>query len=290
MGTFVSVTAEREETARALLPLVNDLEGDISHRIPTSFVARLNAGETVTLSEEEQEVLRLALSVREATEGAFTPFAYPLTSLWQFDHAPAVPDAEAITAALETVNASSLQFAGNEAFLTGALDLGAVGKGLAADRLAAALMARGESGLITVGGSIAAVGGKNGEPWRVGVRDPFDGGKTVGTLLLRDAFVSTSGSYEKSFTENGVLYHHILDPHTGMPVQNGLLSVTVVAENGALSDILSTAAFAVGMERGAALCEAYGAHALFITEDGGLYATEGMRALFISTAGEVTAL
>ncbi len=285
MGTFLSVTAETEETAKSLLPLASALENEISHRVPGSFVARLNAGEEVLLSASFREVLLLCLEIEEKTDGAFTPFALPLSALWHFDDAPALPNASSLAAAVEEIRLSSLSFSGNYAQTVGKLDFGAVGKGMAADRLSEALREKGESGLISVGGSIAAVGSKNGESWRVGVRDPFDTAQTLGTLALVDAFVSTSGSYEKNFTENGVRYHHILDTSTGMPIENGLVSVTVVASSGALSDILSTAVFALGMEKGKALCESYGAEVLFVTEEGDLYASAGMSALFTPAEG-----
>ncbi len=289
MGTFLSVSAEREETAKALLPKVNALENEISHRVDTSFVARLNRGETVGLSEALRTALLLSLEVSEATEGAFSPFSLPVTSLWDFNGTPSVPSAESLAAALSEVRSASFMLKDGEASLTGGMDLGAVGKGMAADLLAASLAESKETGLISVGGSIAAVGMKNGEPWRVGIRDPFDASATLGTLSLSDTFVSTSGSYEKNFLENGVLYHHIIDMRTGMPASSGLVSVTVVADSGTLSDILSTAVFIVGAEQGRALCESYGAELLAVTEDGTLYATEGFSALFVPT-GERTVL
>ena len=291
MGTFLSVSAEREDTASALLPLVNALENEISHRVADSSVARLNLGDTVLLSLRLKEALALSADVAEKTEGAFSPFSLPVTALWDFNGTPRVPDEAALAAALAQVKGASLTVSENgAASLIGKIDLGAVGKGMAADLLADALKERGESGLVSVGGSIAAVGNKGNEPWRVGVRDPLDTSKTVGTLSLSDVFVSTSGSYEKSFTEDGVSYHHIIDMRTGMPARQGLVSVTVVAESGVLSDILSTAVFAVGMEKGSTLCEAYGAHLLAITEDGTLYASEGMRALFTAEKGTVLPL
>ncbi len=289
MGTFLSVSAEREETVRALLPRVNALENDISHRVDTSFVARLNRGETVGLPETLRAALLLSLEVSEATEGAFSPFSLPVTSLWDFNGTPTVPSEEALAAALKEVHGAHLAFEGETASLVGGIDLGAVGKGMAADLAAASLAEQKETGLISVGGSIAAVGTKNGVAWRVGIRDPFDSSATLGTLSLADAFVSTSGSYEKNFWENGVLYHHIIDMRTGMPASSGLVSVTVVADSGTLSDILSTAVFIVGAEKGRTLCELYGAELLLVTEDGTLYATEGFSALF-TPMGERTVL
>lgn len=288
MGSFLSVTCRDGVASENLLPLVNALENEISHRVFSSSVAALNRGERVTLSPMLAEALRLCLDVCEKTDGAFSPFVLPLTTLWNFDGEMHLPTEEELSAALSAVKESRIVWDGNTALLEGGIDLGAVGKGMAAGLLAEELAAKGESGLVAVGGSLGAVGNKNGAPWRIGVRDPFSASQSdqIGMLALENAFVSTSGSYEKTFTENGVSYHHILNAQTGMPAQTGLVSVTVAASDGLLSDLLSTAVFAVGMEKGAALCAAYGAHVLFVTENGTIYADEGMLALFEAADGK----
>ena len=289
MGTFVSVTSRDGQSALSLLPAVSTLENEISHSIDSSLIAALNRGETVTLSKEVYAALSLSLELSEATGGAFSVLVLPITSLWDFDRGVRPTDA-ALAEALKRMEDSELLLEDGRATLkSGGVDLGAIGKGLAADILASALADAGEEGLVAVGGSIGAVGKKNGEPWRIGVRDPFSSSQsaTLGTLSLSDAFVSTSGSYEKSFEENGEQYHHILDPKTGMPVAKGLVSVTVIAESGVLSDALSTALFAVGMEEGRELCARYGAEALFVTSTGEMYATDGFLSVFTSKSGEV---
>ena len=292
MGTFITVSAESASTAKELLPLVSSLENQISHKIPTSAVAKINLGESVTVDGELLDALLLSVELEEKTNGAFSVRLLPLTSLWDFED-PTVPTPEALVLALGEVNASALTVKGSTVtLLGGGIDLGAVGKGMAADVLASALREKNESGLVSVGGSIGAVGDKNGEGWRVGVRDPFSFSQsdTVGTLRLSDTFVSTSGSYEKTFTKDGESYHHILSAETGMPIENELISVTVLAESGTLSDALSTALFAVGMEAGVSLCAEYGAEALFIKNDGSLFATHGFAALFDAGEREVQLL
>lgn len=292
MGAFVSVSAEGESTAKELLPLVSSLENQISHKIPTSAIARINRGESVSVDKELLDILSLCLEIEEKTSGAFSIRLLPVTALWNFED-PTVPSPETLLSALNEVNASVLSVKGSVVTLSsGGIDLGAVGKGMAADVLARALREKNETGLVSVGGTVGAVGDKKGDGWRVGVRDPFSASQsdTLGTLRLSSSFVSTSGSYEKSFTKDGVAYHHILNAATGMPVENELISVTVVAPNGALSDALSTALFTVGIEAGASLCAEYGAEALFVKKDGILLATRGFAAMFESDGREVTLL
>lgn len=289
MGAFVSVSAERKETARELVALVSALENEISHAVPSSSIAALNRGESVPLSDTLFSVLSLCLEIEAKTEGAFSILLLPVTSLWDFNEGT-VPSSEALSLALGEVEASSLSLKDGEASLSGGgIDLGAVGKGMGADVLANALKQKGESGIVAVGGSLGAVGNKNGEGWLIGVRDPFSSSQsaTIGTLCIEDAFVSTSGSYEKAFTAQGISYHHILSKKTGLPVENDLVSVTVIAKNGALSDILSTALYAVGVEKGASLCAEYGAEALFVKKDGEMLATAGFASLFSASEGEV---
>ena len=110
----------------------------------------------------------------------------------------------------------------------------------------------------------------------------------MGVLSLKSGFISTSGVYEKPFTEDGVTYHHLLDPATGYPVDNGLVSVTVVCGNGAVSDALSTACFVLGTEKGIALLEQYGAEGIFIDENNRVTVTEGLKNQFTLSSGQYT--
>ena len=104
--------------------------------------------------------------------------------------------------------------------------------------------------LATILGTMAAVGQRpGGGPWRIALRDPADAEQRLGVLSLQDRSLSTSGSYERYFIQDGVTYHHILDPNTGYPAQTGLLSVTVVAQSAALADAWSTALFVLGEEQ-----------------------------------------
>lgn len=292
MGAFVSVTAEQGETAEALLSLVPALENEISHKVSSSSIAALNRGESVTLSDDLLSAISLSLEIQEKTNGAFSIFLLPLTSLWDFEEGR-VPSPSDLLAALREMERATFTVDGKVAYLSGGgIDLGAVGKGMAADTLANALRKKEQNGIVAVGGSIGAVGDKGGKSWLVGIRDPFSDaqGDTLGTLSLSDAFVSTSGSYEKTFSADGVQYHHILDSKTGMPVESELISVTVIADSGILSDMLSTALFAVGIDAGVALCAEYGADALFVQKDGTLLATRGFAARFSADGKEVRIL
>ena len=165
------------------------------------------------------------------------------------------------------------------------LDLGAVGKGIACDVAKNYLKQQKEvsGAVIAVGGSILLYGSKaDGTNWNVAVQNPRGkDGEAMGVLSLSGTTnVSTSGDYEKYFMQNGKRYHHILDPSTGYPAESSLISVTVVSDNGLLSDGLSTACFVLGKEKGQKLLETYGAEGIFIDQNKKVTVTKGLKDKF----------
>lgn len=165
------------------------------------------------------------------------------------------------------------------------LDLGAVGKGIACDVVQDYLKKQKEvsGAVIAVGGSILLYGSKaDGSDWNVAVQNPRgQDGEAMGVLSLSGTTnVSTSGDYEKYFMQDGKRYHHILDPSTGYPADSGLISVTIVSDNGLLSDGLSTACFVLGKEKGEKLLETYGAEGVFIDQNKKVTVTKGLKDKF----------
>ena len=287
MGTYVQQKVygkNREEGARMAAQAVQELEDLISWRNGSGDVAAINeaAGkEFVPLDRRTEQVLRSALDVCEASGGALDITIAPLSRLWDFDDNPHLPADEMIQEFLPKVDHSALSLPGDGTAALRlhetALDLGSVGKGAACD---AAITAYQQAGVgravVAVGGSIGVYGKKPfGEPWKIAVRDP-NGDGSLGTISLTEGFLSTSGSYEKNFTENGRTYHHLLDPATGYPAESGLVSVTVKSGEGVLSDGLSTACFVLGWEKSLPLLKAFDAEAVFVTEGGQVLVTAGI--------------
>ncbi len=132
-----------------------------------------------------------------------------------------------------------------------------------------------------LGGNVQALGSKpDGSPWRVAVQAP-DGSGYAGALEITDCAAVTSGGYQRYFEQDGETYCHIIDPAGGRPARSGLASVTVVAEEGAAADALSTALFVLGRERGEALWrERGGFECVFIGEDGSVAVTQGLEGRF----------
>lgn len=296
MGTYCALTeslpkGEDGDSLPLFVSLLNETEALLSHKIEGSLPALLNAnGYAVVTDQRLLDTLRLAEELRVRTEGRFSVSVLPLTSLWNFGaENPAPPAEEVLRAAVAEVASGGLSIQGERVTQIGSgIDLGAIGKGYACDVVAEALRAKGKNALVSVGGSLAAIGQKpSGDPWQIGVRDPFSpsGSTTLGTLSLADTFVSTSGSYEKCFTYEGKTYHHILDPKTGMPCESDLISVTVIASTGALSDMLSTACFLVGSEAAFTLAAEYGASVIAVKTDGTLLVSASLSEIFTPNAG-----
>lgn len=257
---------------------------ELSWRAEGSDVARINssAGGSVEVSTETAELLRKLSAFYEKSSGAFDPTVGHLTRLWDFDSGKArLPEKNALDAALSTVNGQELIVNGSSVTLknpNAALELGAVGKGYACDKAKTVLEnSKVKFGTVSVGGSVL-VWSKTGQKTQtVAVRDPLgDTNDALGVLEMADGVVSTSGNYERYFDLDGVRYHHILDPKTGMPAQSGLLSVTVLCDSGLYSDALSTACYILGFEKSLPLLEAYGAEALFVSTDKTVRKTAGV--------------
>ncbi len=217
-----------------------------------------------------------ALEVMEATGGAFDPYLGAVVKLWNIDNddgtPPRVPTQKEISQALQKRE----------------IDLGGYGKGAACDL--AGFILRGKSAIINLGGNILTCGTKPfGQPFKIALRDPKGGSNdTIGIFTLKGTyFISTSGSYEKYFEQDGKRYHHILDPKTGYPAEtDGLISVTVISGNragelGALGDMLSTACFVLGYEKSLPVLEQYDCDALFLYEDGTVRAAGYVKKYFI---------
>ena len=167
------------------------------------------------------------------------------------------------------------------------LDLGAAGKGIGCALILKELETKKDvtAALMNLGGSsVMTYGSKpDGSSWNVAVTDPRAENEDdyLGVVALNGTeFLSTSGDYEKYFIENGVRYHHIMDPSTGYPAESGVTGVTVVCDSGLEADALSTACFVLGVEKGTQLLKAYGADGLFVDEDHHVYLTEGMKERF----------
>ncbi len=261
-----------------------------SRTVQGSDVWRINDEHgNVAVSSDTAEMLRDALAISEASGGAFDPTVEPETKLWNFSGETAVlPDANALAEAATHVDYRKLVVSGDTVTLPDdmGLDLGGIAKGYIADRLSEFLRARGvTSALINLGGNVLTIGRRatDDKPWVVGIQDPeADSGVNKMTFRAEDLSVVTSGNYQRYFILNGIRYHHLLDPVTGWPVENGLDSVTILSKSSAMGDALSTACYVLGLEKGMELIGKFdGIDAVFIGSDGTVTMTDGAKALVV---------
>lgn len=213
----------------------------------------LSDNETVSLVE-------FACKVSKFTDGAFDITVSPLCDIWGFwNHEFRVPAETEISETLKYTGYENIQINQSEIILPEgfAIDFGGIAKGYTGDCISHALKEKNiSSAVIALGGNIHTIGRKtNGNLWKIGIKDPFGEKDYYGTVSVEDCAVVTSGGYERYFEENGKTYQHIINPLTGYTAESDVKSVTVISENGALADALSTAFYVMGSDKTAELCE-----------------------------------
>jgi thiamine biosynthesis lipoprotein len=235
-----------------------------------SELTDLNRNGRALLAPELRKLLKAALEIAAASDGAFDPTIYPLIELWGFyAHEGKVPDSFRIEEVRGQVDYHKVELKGDSVWLAPLtrIDLAGIAKGYAVDQAVSVLKASGvSSGLVDGGGDIRVFGPRR---FKIGVKHPRGEG-TIRIIELQDRAVATSGDYENYFISGGNRYHHIIDPKTGYPAR-GCISVTVVAPEAVLADGLATAAFVLGPDKGRRLVESLGCECFIVTEgDDGL--------------------
>ncbi len=266
------------------------LDAHLARGTAGSVVYALNHDGTV-IDREAAALLRASGSVAQASDGAFDPTVAELLDLWGFGSGAGehrVPLPEEIAAALAHVGEKYVHIDGEQVILDlpAQVDLGGVAKGWAGERMFACMKENGITGAaLDLGGDVALWGGKLDGPWRVAIKDPADESAYLGVLEAEgDRFIMTSGVYERYFEENGVRYHHILDPKTGYPADSDLLSATVICKDGIWADALATACCVLGADGALELWKTAATEwvpfdAILVTDDGRvLYTCDGFTA------------
>ncbi len=265
----------------------NDL---LSKTVPGSDVWLVNhaKGKTVAVNEGTMAILRVAQEVSEASGGAFNIAVGPALALWHFtDSTEVLPDAKAIAEAIARADCTKIRLSGNTVKVPSEMqiDLGGIAKGYIADQIADFLRERHvKNAMLNFGGNVVTVGNKpDGSAWKVGLQNPLgkQGEDFWAFVESQDSTVVTSGIYERGFELNGKWYHHILDPRTGWPVQNNLLTVTACTKSSLLADALATAMFVLGPIEGSRLAAKFGVASVFLEKNNRVTYTKGMNITFI---------
>ena len=295
LGTVCSITLydkARESVFNDVFTRIREIDNLMSVNIPASDVSRINAAagiKPVQVHEDVFKVIERAVYYAEISGGAFDPSIGPLVTLWGINSEnPRIPSQEEIEDILFLIDFRDIELDANtrSVFLKRrgmSLDPGAIAKGYAADEAAAIIKNAGlKRAIIDLGGNIVILGrNKDARPWRVGIQNPLEKrGVYLGILQLTsevlEQTVVTSGVYERAFEADGKSYHHIFSPSDGYPAENELYSVTIIARNSMNADALSTAAFALGLEKGRELIDSLpDTEAVFILKDKSIVKTNG---------------
>ena len=289
LDTYVSITGydnADEAVLKEALSLCDKYEDIFSMYKEGSELWMINENKTTDVSPELGTVIEKALSFSSRSEGNFQISLGRVSELWDFNSEKhTIPDENVIQSALATVDDSLIVIKPKENPSDGWLiskpedtkiDLGAVSKGYVADKIKEFLIEHGvRQAVINLGGNVLCVGNKNGSGFNIGIRKPFsDATDTATVLSLSDKAVISSGVSERYFEdEDGRIYHHILNPKTGYPYDNGLWQTSVITDDSLTGDCLSTLCFTLGLEKGLELASREGFGAVFITDDGQLHYT-----------------
>ena len=281
VATITLYDVSDEKLIDECFELCRRYESLFSRTDENSEIYKLNHREISSVSAETAQLISEGLYYSNLSDGAFDITIEPLSSLWNFSSdSLSVPSAADIEAACKKIDYSAVTVSGSTVTFSNkytAIDLGAIAKGWIADRVKELLLSRGvKRAIINLGGNVLCIGGKTAtEGFKIGVQYPFKEG-SIASVTVSDLSVVTSGIYERDFEQDGKLYHHILNPKTGYPYDNGLLSVTIIGKDSGICDALSTTCFALGRDAGTALIEGMnGYYAIFITSDYRLWYTSG---------------
>lgn len=287
--TFEAYGEHAEEAVDAAIEEVKRLDALLSTGSASSEVYRINSVGEGAVSEDTATLLLRAKEIYESTDGIFDITIYPLMELWGFpSKSYHVPEENELQSVLERVGLDKITLDGNYLILSEGqkIDFGGIAKGYASSRIMEVFESYGiENGMVSLGGNIQTIGvNEAGQPWNIGIRDPKGGqNDAIASVRVSGKAVVTSGGYERYFEEDGNTYIHILNPKTGYPADENLVSVTIVSEDGTLADAMSTSIYLMGLENAADYWRAHSEKfdMILITDDGSIYVTEGVSENFV---------
>lgn len=255
-------------------------ENLLSRTVVGSDVDRINKanGQTVTVHPETWAILARAKEISRETGGAFSITIAPISTMWDFTGGTMrMPTDEERIAALLLVNDELIVLGDNYTVTMPAgmmIDLGGIAKGYIADSLAA--MARGKvsGGILNFGGNVYLIGRKpDGSEFRTGIADPTKASSYVAIVTLTDKSVVTSGTYERYFIRDGIRYHHILNPKTGLPAETDLAGATIILESSMDADAYATACIVFGREKALIFLNEHNLDGMLIDNDNNIWVT-----------------
>ena len=292
MDTYMSLTAygaKAEDAVTEAIHEIQRLDAMFSVGNTDSDVTTANMQGSATVSDESAYLVEQSLEISRKTDGAFDITIYPVMELWGFTTKNyKVPQADELQETLKRVSYENVSLKDHELVLknNAQIDFGGIAKGYTSSRVMQIFKEYGiEHGMVNLGGNVQTLGTKtDGTAWRVAIQSPQGGNQYLGVLETSDQAVITSGGYERYFEENGVTYHHIIDPKTGYPSDSDLTSVTIVCADGTKADALSTSFFVMGLQKAESFYENTDLDfdVILLTKDNQIYISEGIAQNFTS--------
>lgn len=302
LGTVIQLRATGKKSKVAIdkaIKRLYEIDDKMSVFKNGSDLSKINKSAGIRLekvSEDTYCVIKKAIQYARLSQGAFEPTIRPLVKLYNFGNEnPSIPAKEEINKALKLVNYKDVIVNDKDKTVMlrnreQSLDLGAIAKGYAADEVKKIFENNSiKSAIIDLGGNIYALGKKvDNTWWNIGIQDPLRvTGQYLGVLGVSNKSVVTSGNYERYFEVDGKRYHHIINPKTGYPCENGIISTTIISDYSIDGDGLTTCGYIMGLKSGFKLIEnTSGVDAIFITSDKKVYVTSGIRDKFALTNRE----
>lgn len=242
-----------EDTLNSAVELTNSIANKLNCYDEGAELFLLNKSKGLaTVSDELMDAVKIGIKYSElCPNGSFDITVRPVTKLWDFKNG-VMPKASDIENALKKVGYQRVELTSNGITLNdnAEIDLGAVAKGYIASKISDFLTKNGvKSAIINLGGNVTVLGDNDGDDVLVDIARPFGDGN-IATIKAKDVSVVTSGTYQRSFKKDGVLYHHLLNAKTGLPQNSNLNSVTVITKNTAEADAMSTLLFLLGKDEG----------------------------------------
>ncbi len=295
MDTYMEVDAYGDNGEKAVAKAekeVNKLDSILSTGKSTSEISKLNKNKKQVVSADTMSLIKESVKISKETNSAFNPTIYPLMELWGFTTKNYyVPKDNEIKPLLNHMDIDNIKIdeRKNEVSFKDSnmkIDLGAIAKGYTSSKIIDIFKENNiKSGMVTLGGNVQVLGKKpDGSLWKVGIQNPIGEDEYLGVLQTSDKAVITSGGYERNFTKNGKIYHHILDPSNGYPANNGLTSVTIISSDGTLADALSTSLFVMGKDKAIDFYKKsnYNFDFILYTSDNKLIISDGIKDIFSS--------
>mgnify|MGYP004685132611 FL=1 len=295
MDTYMTLTAYGKNAKKALdaaVDEINNIEQLVSTGIGSSEVSQINENGKGSVSETTGYLIKRSKEISDSTNGVFDITIYPIMQAWGFPTENyRVPGKKELKKLRGLMGADHVLYDEKKQEVTldkegMEIDLGGIAKGYTSSKVMDIFKENGiSSAVISLGGNVETLNGKpDGSDWRVAVENPADTGSYIGVLSIKDKAVITSGGYERYFKQDGKTYHHIIDPATGYPANNGLTSVTIVSDDGTLADGLSTSLFIMGPEKAQKYWKEHSDEfdTILVKDDGSILVSEGIADCFTS--------